>query len=137
VRKLIAFTQRFPVLQRRRFFEGRDRDGDGVPDLTWFGPDQGSPDWNDPELRTLCCQLDAAEDGTTVDASRLYVILNAHFESQWISLPALAEGSRWFRAIDTSLPAGEDFTTAGAEVPIDPPGHYISNPRSTIVLLAR
>jgi hypothetical protein len=85
----------------------------------------------------LCCQLDTAEDGSTVDASRLYVILNAHFESQWISLPTLPAGSRWFRAIDTSLQAGEDFTAAGAEVSIDPPGQYIANPRSTVVLLAR
>jgi isoamylase len=137
VHELIGFTQRFPVLQRRRFLVGRDVDGDGVADLTWFGPDLGSPHWSDAELRTLCFQLDAGEHGPTVDASRLYVILNAHFESQWISIPALPEGSRWFRAIDTSLPAGEDFATVGAEVPIDPPGLYIANPRSTVVLLAR
>jgi isoamylase len=137
VRKLIAFTQRYPVLQRRRFLLGKDLDDDGVADLTWFSPDLSTPNWNDPELRTLCCQLDTAQDGSTVDASRLYVVLNAHFESTWISLPPLPAGNRWFRAIDTSLRADEDFVTAGAEVPIDPPGSYIANPRSTVVLLAR
>jgi isoamylase len=137
VRKLIAFTRRFPVLQRRRFPLGQDVDGDGVPDLAWFAPSLGPPNWNDPELRTLCCQLNTGEHGSAVEATRLYVILNAHFESQWISLPTLAAGSGWFRAIDTSLEAGEDIMASGAEVPIDPPGLYIANPRSTVVLLAR
>ena len=87
--------------------------------------------------QTLCYQLDAAEDRANVGATRLYVILNAHFESQSISLPPLPDGGAWFRAIDTSLPAGEDFAHVGAEVPIEPAGHYLANPRTTVVLLAR
>jgi glycogen operon protein len=137
VSRLIAFTKRFPALQRRKFLDGQDLDGDGVPDLTWFSPSLGTPDWNDAELRTLCCQLDADPQGATADATRLYVILNAHFEAQWIDLPSLPAGSRWFRAIDTCLNPGEDFAAAGAEVPIDPGDHYIANSRSTVVLLAR
>jgi isoamylase len=137
VSELIAFTKRFPVLQRRRFLTGQDVDGDGVPDVAWFAPGLGAPEWNDGELRTLCFQLNSDEDGSLGDASRLYVIFNAHFESQWISLPALPAGSRWFRAIDTSLEAGEDFMASGAEVPIDPGNQYIANPRSTVVLLAK
>ncbi len=135
--KAIAFTQRFPVLQQRKFFLGKDLYNDGIPDLTWFAPDLRSPDWNNANLRTLCYQLDAAEDRANVGASRLYVILNADFESQDITLPPLPDGSAWLRAIDTSLPAGEDFAHAGAEMPIEPAGHYLANPRSTVVLLAR
>ena len=135
--KLIAFTQRFPVLQQRKFFAGKDIYHDGIPDLTWFGPDLGTPDWNNPELRTLCYQLDAAEDRCNVGATRLYVILNADFQMRDITLPSLPDGSAWFRAIDTSLPAGQDFSSDGAEVPVEPAGHYLANPRSTVVLLAR
>ena len=135
--KVIAFTQRFPVLQQRKFFLGKDLYNDGIDDLTWFGPDLSPPDWNNADLRTLCYQLDAAEDRANVGATRLYVILNAHFESQSISLPPLPDGGAWFRAIDTSLPAGEDFAHVGAEVPIEPAGHYLANPRTTVVLLAR
>jgi glycogen operon protein len=53
-RKAIAFTRRFPVLQRRKFFLGEDLDADGVPDLTWFGTDLGLPHWSDADGRTLC-----------------------------------------------------------------------------------
>jgi glycogen operon protein len=47
-RKVIAFTRRFPVLQRRRFYLGKDLDDDGVPDLAWYGPDRAEPRWHDP-----------------------------------------------------------------------------------------
>src|SRR4029077_2675352 len=42
-RKTIAMTRRFPVLQRRKFYLGKDLDDDGVSDLSWFSPDLGSP----------------------------------------------------------------------------------------------
>src|SRR5262245_41377237 len=53
-RKAIATIQRFPVLQRRKFAVGRDLDDDGVPDLTWYSPDLGFPNWQDRNVRTLC-----------------------------------------------------------------------------------
>jgi glycogen operon protein len=136
-RKAIAFTRRFPVLQCRKYKLGRDLDDDGVPDLAWFSPGLGQPAWSDPEARTLCYQLDASEDGEFTDAERLYFIFNGHFVSQWVNLPALAPGRAWLRAIDTSLPAGEDFAEAGEELRLDPGDHYIVNARSTVVLLAR
>jgi isoamylase len=135
--KAIAFTQRFPVLQQRSFFLGRDLYNDGIDDVTWFGPDLGPTDWNNADLRTLCYQLDAAEDRAHVSANRLYVILHAHFESRDITFPAVPSGNAWYRAIDTSLPAGDDFAETGDEVPIEPAGHYLANPRSVVVLLAR
>ncbi len=136
-RKAVAFTRRFPVLQRRKFFLGEDLDDDQVPDLTWFAPDLDYPQWDDPNVRTLCYQLDASEDGADIDVTRLFFILNAHFESQGVNLPPLDANCGWYRAIDTSLRSGEDFAEPGQEAPINPPGHYIANPRSTVVLLAR
>jgi hypothetical protein len=49
----------------------------------------------------------------------------------------LESGHTWNRAIDTSLPSGADFAAPGQETLIDPPDHYIANPRSTVVLLAQ
>ena len=135
-KKTIALVRRFPVLQRRQFVLGTDRDANGVPDLTWFGTDNGNLHWNDPEARTLCVQLDSgADDGLAV--KRLFVILNAHYQSQWVHLPPLGASLAWHRGIDTSLPAGVDFAEAGAEIRLDPADHYIANPRSTVVLLAQ
>jgi isoamylase len=136
-RKAIAFTRRFPVLQCRKFPLGVDLDADGVPDLTWFGPDGGEPAWRDPNARTLCYQLDASEDGEASEADRLFFILNGHFQSQWVKLPPLGPSLRWYRAIDTSLPGADDFMDAGEEILLNPPDHYIANPRSTVVLFAR
>jgi glycogen operon protein len=136
-RKAIAFTRRFPILQHRKFFLGKDLDDDQVPDLTWFAPDLGRLRWDDANARTLCYQLDASEGGAGSDVTRLFFILNSHFESQWVKLPPLDANLGWYRAIDTGLPNGEDFAEPSRETPIDPPDHYIASPRSTVVLLAR
>jgi isoamylase len=135
-RKVIAFTRRFPILQSRKSFLGENLDADGVPDLTWFAPNLGSPNWQDTEARTLCYQLDASEDGADMGVGRLFFVLNGDFKPQWVNLPPLDAGLHWHRAIDTSLLSGEDFADAGREILIDPPDHYIANPRSTVVLLA-
>ncbi len=135
-RKAIAFTQRFPALQKRKFLLGKDLDADGIPDLAWFAPDGGQPRWQDPDVRTLCYQLDTSEEGAQLDVDRLFFILNAHYESQWIELPAPGPSQRWYRAIDTSLASGDDFADTGKEIALDPGDHYIANPRSTVVLLA-
>jgi isoamylase len=134
--KAIAFVRRFPVLQRRRFALGTDLDADGLPDLAWFGTDLGDPRWNDPESRTLCVQMDTGGDAVS-QAQRLFFILNAHFENRRVALPPLPAPVAWHRAIDTSLPAGEDISGAGSEVRLDPTGFYIANARSTVVLLAQ
>jgi glycogen operon protein len=137
-RRAIAFTRRFPVLQRRKFLLGRDLDSDGVPDLDWFSPDGGGePAWGDGEERTLCFQLDSSEEGGRQQVQRLFFILNGHFGPRHVRLPPLNAPLAWYRAIDTSLPAGADFADAGQEVRVDPGSHYDANPRSTVVLLAR
>jgi len=135
--KAIAFTRRFPVLQHRKFFLGKDHDDDNVPDLTWFAPDLGKPQWHDVNGRTLCFQLDASEDGPGLGVECLFFVLNANPEAQWVKLPQLAAGRAWHRAIDTSIPGKESFADAGREILLHPPDHYIANPRSTVVLLAR
>ncbi|MEN6536927.1 MAG: glycogen debranching enzyme GlgX, partial [Bryobacteraceae bacterium] len=137
VQKAIAFTRRFPVLQKRKFLLGRDLDADGIPDLSWFAPDGGQPQWQDENARTLCYQLDTSDDGARLSVDRLFFILNAHFESKWVRLPAPGAGQQWYRAIDTSLSSGADFAAPGEEIAVDPSDCYIANPRSTVVLLAR
>ena len=135
VRKAIALTRRFPILQRRSFLLGKDLDADRIADVTWFGADLGPPHWQDPELRTLCYQLDGGEEPARGRDYLLFVILNAHWEPQTITLPKTRATGRWYRVIDTSLPAGEDFADPGREVPLDPPDRYIANGRSTVLLL--
>jgi hypothetical protein len=54
-----------------------------------------------------------------------------------VKLPPLQSARGWHRAIDTSLPAGNDCAEPGREVRLDPENRYIANPRSTVVLLAQ
>jgi len=96
----------------------------------------GRPQWHDSNVRTLCYQLDANEEGD-VTGTRLFFIFNAHFDAQWVKLPALEAGHGWHRVIDTHLPSGEDCMKPGQEVRLDPQDHYLANPRSTVVLLGR
>jgi glycogen operon protein len=133
-RKAIAFTRRFTVLQNRKYALGPEG---GVGEPKWYGPDLGSPAWQDPEARTVCIDLDAGPGGRAAGASRIFVVLNGDYRGQYVKLPAIDGDARWCRAIDTSLPPGQDFADAGAEVPLDPRDHYIVNPRSTVVLLGR
>ena len=90
-----------------------------------------------PNVRTLCYQLDASEDGSNLGVDRLFFILNAHYESQWVKLPPLESGHA-LAPRDRHEPAERrGFRRAGQEIRIDPPDHYIANPRSTVVLLAQ
>lgn len=136
-KKAIAFEKRCTILQRRKFFFGEDLDADCIPDFSWFGKDLGKPSWDDPELRTLCFQLDGGEEKSIWGDYHLFFILNADFHLQSIKLPQLTNGKKWYRVIDTSLKSGEDFLDIGKEIKIDPPDHYIANPRSTVVLIGR
>jgi isoamylase len=137
LRTAIALTRRCTVLQRRKFLLGKDGSGDGVPDIVWFGNDLGSPAWDDPNLRTLCYQLDGGEEISQLGRYRLFFILNADAALQRVALPPLWPGARWGRLIDTTLSQGDDILLPGHEVPLDPPGFYLVNPRSTVVLLGR
>lgn len=136
-KKAVSFTKRYPILQRRKFFLGKDLNADNIPDITWFGKRLDTPDWNDPELRTLCFRLDGGEERSEIGNYHLFFILNADFRLQYIEIPALVNGGKWHRVIDTSLGNGDDFCDAGSEVPLKPDDHYMANPRSLVLLLGR
>jgi isoamylase len=138
VQKAIAFNQRYPVLQRRRFYTGRDGDGDGYADVSWFGADGRPPRWDDAEARLLCYRLDGSEASEVgLPDYQLYFILNAEPWLQHVSLPKPPQGTRWYRVVDTSLPPGQDFLDPGQEIPLQPTDAYLINGRTTVVLIAR
>jgi isoamylase len=136
-KKAIAFTHGCPILQRRKFSLGEDLNADHIPDLSWFGPDLRPPNWQDPELRTICMLLDGGEEQSPAGRYFLYVIFNADYRLQAVKIPPAPGGTIWHVVIDTSLPAGEDFRDMGHEVPLNPPDQYLVNPRSTVVLMGK
>jgi isoamylase len=136
-KKSVALTSQYTILQRRKFFSGADLDTDNLPDITWFGKNLDKPGWDDPECRTIAYQLDGGEEKSELGEYRLFIILNADFNLQLIEIPKLPDNKQWFRVIDTSLEAGEDFCNPTEEILLDPTGYYIANPRSTVVLVGR
>jgi isoamylase len=136
-RRAVAFAKRYPVLQRRTFFSGRDSNLDSRPDIQWFGKDLAPPSWDDPEVRTLAYQLDGAEADDGAGDYLVFVILNADWREQQVRIPAPGGARTWRRVADTSLPGGQDFLAADQEVALVPADRYLVQPRSTVVLLAR
>ena len=137
VKQLIAFTNRYTVLQRRKFVLGQDLDADAIPDFSWFGTDLQQPEWNNPECRAVCFRLDGGEVVSPLGDYSLLIILNADYHAQTVQVPAPDGGKQWYRVIDTSLASGADCLEPGAEIRLDPDDRYLVNPRSTVVLLGK
>jgi isoamylase len=135
VKRAIAFTRRYPVLQRKTFFSGADRNRDTYVDLRWYGFDLDEPRWGDPELRTIAYLLDGTEHTRGGDYL-VFVIYNASWHVVSVRIPPAGAARAWHRVLDTSLPANA-FAPDGDELPLDPADHYVAGPRSSIVLLAR
>jgi glycogen operon protein len=136
-KRAIALTRRCTILQRRKFYLGQDLDADNIPDLCWFSADGGSPDWSDPELRTLCVQLDGGEEQSDLGKYFLFLILHADYRLRQVRLPKLPGENKWYRILDTSLPAGQDILIPGQEILLNPQDAYLVNPRSTVLMLGR
>ena len=133
-KKAIAFRKQYPVLQRKKFVSGKDKDGDTIPDMTWFGENLEPPKWEDPEQSLLCFQLDGGEVPSKIGNYYLFFILNLGVISYKIKIPK-HKGMRWHRVVDTSLSGGEDFLQQGREIALNPSHSYQSKPRSIAVLL--
>jgi glycogen operon protein len=92
-----------------------------------------NPDWDNPEERLLCYEINEKSTAGKGDIS-LFIMYNSDWRVQKVNLPVLNEGRRWYRVIDTELKSQLDFADAGHEIPVDPPDHYLANPRSVVVL---
>jgi isoamylase len=134
-RGLIAFRRRYGVLRRAAFFTGADRDFDTIKDINWYDENLGAPRWDDPESRRLAYHLQGSESGD--DCADLYVIMNHHWDPAVFNLPAPSRGQSWHRAVDTSLPAGEDLAPAGREATLEPNDNYHVTGRSVVILVGK
>ena len=125
-RKAIAFTKKYTILQRRKFFTGTDtdRDANAVPDIQWFGEDLGPPRWDDPEARVLCCLLDGSEEPSEAGSYFLFLVLNGEYRQREVMVPPLSHRGSGGGARSTRPPGGRRLrgrrcgTPAGSGGPI-------------------
>jgi isoamylase len=123
VRLLIAFRMRHPCLRREAFEPAQT---DGV--IRWHGLEPDAPDWS-WESRTLGMHVSGGADGDVL------VLINAHWESRDVRLPALDAPRRWHRVVDTSRESPHDVEEDETACPLDAAALYRVAPRTVVVLV--
>jgi isoamylase len=130
VRRMAKIWQEHPVLQRRRFFQGRSFRN--VKDVSWLLPSGGEMTDHDWGAFVRCFGMRLAGDridelderGHRVSGETLLVLFNAHHETISFRLPA---PQVWERLVDT----------AQARLEGDPPQPYPLAPRSLALFRTR
>jgi isoamylase len=109
-RRLVHLRQSEPVLQRRRFFQGRAIRG--VKDIMWVDPsghEMTDESWNSPVIRSLGVVYsgegtgEVDERGQSITGDTLLLIMNAQPDTVPFKLPASSAGV-WQRIFDTANP---------------------------------
>jgi glycogen operon protein len=127
VRRLIQLRKQQPVLQRRKFFQGRAIRGSAIKDIMWFEPsghEMTDKAWNAGFVRCLGVRWagtlhnEVDERGRPIVGDTLLILLNAHHESITFTLPATG-GGVWERVLDTArVQAEPDRGTAAGRTSV-------------------
>ncbi|HEX8913733.1 MAG TPA: glycogen debranching protein GlgX [Humisphaera sp.] len=113
VRRCTRIWREQPVLQRRKFFNGRPIRGGDIKDISWFGPDgqeMNDGAWQSPHVRTLGMRLagdvigEIGERGEPIVGDTLLLLINAHWEEVPFTLPAARQEHQWETLVDTRDP---------------------------------
>ncbi len=129
-RRLVRLRLEQPVLQRRRFFRGREPWDSSVKDLAWFRPDgaeMAPEDWRKPFARSVAFLLggDAIatpdERGERIVGDSLLVLLNAWHEPVRYVLPDVTWGREWEILLDTggATDSKRELVAGGGSVPVE------------------
>ncbi len=113
VRKCTRIWREQPVLQRRKFFQGRELRGSGIKDISFFditGNEMSDKQWGEPNARSIGIRLagdeigDLTERGMPVRGDTLLLLFNSHWEELPFVLPAAREEHVWESMLDTARP---------------------------------
>jgi glycogen operon protein len=122
VRAVIQLRCTQPIFQRRNFFQGCVKHGEGIQDIAWFEPsgqEMTEEAWNAGYVRCLGVWMagdligDVDEHGEPIVGDTVLLLLNAHHEVIPFTLPATREGQGWERLLDTADPQGKSISCAG------------------------
>ncbi len=113
VRKCTRIWKEQPVLQRRKFFQGRDLRGSGTKDISFFdlsGTEMTDQQWNEPNARSIGIRLagdeigDLTDRGEPIRGDTLLMLFNSHWEELPFTLPAARQEHVWESMLDTARP---------------------------------
>jgi glycogen operon protein len=117
--RLIALRKQFPVLHRRKFFQGRGIHGTAVRDIRWISPDGNDMTdeaWNNGLVRTLGMLLNGSEmdeydeKGAPIVDDVLLLLINGYWGDLPFTLPGQQDELPWEILIDTDDPAATPRT---------------------------
>jgi isoamylase len=112
-RRVIAIWKAYPVLRRRKFFQGRRIRGAEVADIAWLDPagaEMTDDMWSSPDVRVLGVRLngdaiqEVDERGERITSETLLLMLNAGAQPVAFALPATSPVERWETLLDTADP---------------------------------
>ena len=128
VKQVTRLWQGQPVLQRRKWFQGRAIRGGDLKDLSWInlhGQEMSDADWNAGFVKCLGMRLagdvigELNERGEPITGDTLLLLLNAHHEPLPFALPATKEGHQWEPLLDTAAaPLEKTLRQAGEQYPL-------------------
>jgi glycogen operon protein len=121
---VVAIRKSEPVLQRRKFFQGRALRGSGINDITFLTPqgeEMKDEDWAGFVrcfgMRLAGDQINELDmEGLRVEGNTLLLLFNAHHEVIKFQLPAIASGKKWLHVLDTANPKIGDKRELGSAV---------------------
>ena len=112
-RRVIQVWKDYPVLRRRKFFQGRGIRGADVLDIAWLDPtgaEMTDEMWSAPDVRALGVRLngdaiqEVNERGERIVGDTLLLILNGGDTEISFVLPPTAPIERWDTLLDTAEP---------------------------------
>ena len=113
VRKCTLIWKEQPVLQRRKFFQGRELRGSGIKDISFFdlsGAEMNDEQWAEPNARSIGIRLagdeigDLNDRGEPIRGDTLLLLFNSHWEELPFTLPAARQEHVWESMLDTARP---------------------------------
>lgn len=120
---LLKFRRENPALRPAEYYEGRDRNGNGLKDVTWYTSD--GRELRAKELQYtggfLAYRLDATEFSDASPVRSIFIATNAEFYNVNVRLPTPAPGHAWFRLADTAawFEADGNFHPPGQEARVE------------------
>ncbi len=137
-KKSISFRLHHPAFCRPEFFLGKDLSYNSLLDIAWFDEKAQMRDWT-KDNKFLACLLNGsrAEIFSDRDDNDFYLLINPSMQDISFILAQPRTGTKWYRAIDTSLDAPHDFAVPGEEGIISQDQPYILAAHSMAVLISK
>lgn len=111
VRELIAFRRAQPVVRRQKFLTGTASRPGQLPDVSWYGVEGNSIDWQST-YHSLTCLLGTC--WLTDPAARpVMIMMHAGEKPQKFQVPDPARPLQWRLFIDTAAPSPSDIFPGG------------------------